>query len=161
MPDWNRGQLADELRNHGFHFLDVDSPRRVNDLIQRAIEELCGEDPWPFNFREQSLSLPQTIPDLGVLDHVEIGGRPLYPAEYSDVRDTHPNLVGSGMPLAYYVKGMELGTYPTSTEEFLVGYYSNFYWLDGAGNREQVPTNDASVPAIPMAGACRRRSSTT
>lgn len=149
MPDWTRGQLADEVRNHGFHFLDVDSPRRVNDLIQRAVEEINGEEPWSFNFVEQSVVLPATIADRGEMDHVAYGGRPLYPAEYGDVRDS---LSVAGMPRMYYFAGDEMRIEPTTEEPVDVAYYSTHYWWgssDDPEERQAEALNDSAMPTIP------------
>lgn len=150
MPDWNRGQMADELRNRGFHFLDADGPTRVNDMIQAAIEEINGEEPWPYNFIETQVNLPVVIPDLGEIEHLSFDGGPLSPTEYGDVMDRR-NSQAAGTPRAYYFAGQILRTTPTATGLFDIAYYSRYYWIDYADpdSRALTALNNASLPTIP------------
>jgi len=157
VPNWNAGELEEELKSHGLRYLD-EQPTRAANFIQQGLEEVVGMWEWPFREVVESATHSSVINGLGkVVQVVTDDGDVLVPAKRADLMDRYskaPN-PGGGTPIWYYPFGdNQLFLYPEPTDPsetpFAVTHYSTLPWLSSVdGSRIRTKNTDSAVPVVP------------
>lgn len=133
-------ELKAELAARGFDYL---TNARQGQFVNRAYQELCAEEDWPFLEATTSGTAPLTISDLRTIESVvdSTNRVRLRPLDRRNIMDYDQDLTTSGTPVYYYLTaGTVLNTYPvSSTNTIAVRYWKVPAQLSTDGENPVVP----------------------
>jgi hypothetical protein len=139
----NLGTLRTEFLARGFDFEAQGGNTRPNYFLNRAYQDICGQEDWPFLEATASGTTPLSIPDLrtieSVIDTTQLVK--LTPLDRRFITDTSTNLSTVGAPCFYYTTATTtVNVYPTSTTDSIsVRYYKVPSDLSADGDTPLVP----------------------
>lgn len=128
-------ELRAELAARGFDYL---STGRKDYFINRAYQEVCEEEEWPFLEATASGAAPLTITDLRTIESVvnTTHKTKLIPLDRRLLTDLSTDMTTAGSPTWYYVDASDvITTYPVRADDLLVRYWKAPADLT-AGNQE-------------------------
>jgi len=135
-------ELKTELAARGFDYL---SDTRQGYFINRAYQEMCAENDWPFLEDSTTGTAPLTIADMRTVESVVNSTQSyrLSPLDPRNIMEEDDDLTTTGTPVYYYLSATTtLKVYPANTADTLsVRYY-------------HVPpdlSDDADTPEVPAA----------
>lgn len=131
-------QLAQEVVERGFDYI---ATTRIKTFLQRAYQQLCADEPWPFLEATAEGTGTLEIADLrrilSVTDTTE--GRPLEGVDRRILVDRSPDLTLTGSPEYFYLEGDSLVTYPVSASNTIRVRYL----------RKPAKLGDSDEPLVP------------
>lgn len=137
----NLGELREELQGRGFDYLPA---TRQTAFINRAYQEMCAEEDWPFLEATTSGNAPLTISDLRTIEAVvdSTNTRRLQPLDRRNILDSDWTLATTGNPVNYYLTtGTTVNVYPANTSNTIaVRYWSVPAALDDDGDEPVIPS---------------------
>lgn len=145
-------ELKTELLARGFDYL---STTRSGYFVNRAYQEMCAEEDWPFLESSSSGTAPLTVSDLRTVEAVinTTQRYKLRPLDRRNITDFDTDLTTTGTPSWYYLTtSTTVAVYPANTTDTIaVRYWKVPTALSADGDTPVVPT---SYQQVIVDGAC-------